>query len=355
MAKPAADKLGMMHNRRSEAVREPPDGMTIGELAGRSGLPAATLRSWEARYGFPCPQRMSTGHRRYSEHDLALVEEVQRQRAAGLSLPAAIIQATAGQPAADPSVFATLRRRYPGLQPQVLRKPALLALTRAIEDEYCARAERAILFGSFQQQRFFRQSEARWNDLARTAQAVVVFADFPAVAGADGEPRQVPLPAEAPLHREWALVCEARDYPVCLAGWEFPGQHETDDTSRRFEVLWTLDPRPVRDAALTCGHLAESLSPGLDVLSRLPAEPAPPGSADLQRATGLLTRMASYLDDYPALRPAAGQGRPGSSLSRVTGRSRTRTPVAWWTALATAAAVPTMPISPMPLLPMALT
>ena len=35
----------------------------------------------------------------------------------------------------------------------------------------------------------------------------------------------------------------------------------------------------------------------------------------------------------------------------MTGRSRTRTPVAWCTALATAAAVPTMPISPIPLLP----
>ena len=110
-------------------MSESPGGMTIGELAGRSGLPAATLRSWEARYGFPRPQRMTTGHRRYREDDLALVAEVQRQRAAGLSLPAAIAQATTGRPAEDPSVFAALRRRHPGLQPQVLSKTALLALT----------------------------------------------------------------------------------------------------------------------------------------------------------------------------------------------------------------------------------
>jgi MerR family transcriptional regulator, light-induced transcriptional regulator len=281
-------------------VSESPGGMTIGQLADRSGLPAATLRSWEARYGFPRPQRKTTGHRRYSEADLALVEEVQRQRAAGLSLPAAIAQATAGPAAEDPSVFAALRRRHPGLQPQVLGKTALLALTWAIEDEYCARAERAVLFGSFQEERFFRQSQDRWNELARTAEAVVVFADFPAAAGADGEPRQVPIPPEAPMRREWVLVCEARDYPVCLAGWELPGQNGIKDMSRRFEVLWTLDPRPVRDAALACGQLAESFNPGLDVISHLPTEPAPPASADLQRATGLLTRMASYLDGYPA-------------------------------------------------------
>lgn len=275
---------------------EAANSMTIGELAERTGVPAATLRSWETRYGFPRPERMATGHRRYAQRDLVVVEEVLRQRAAGLSLPAAISQATAGRPAAEPSVFAALRRRHPGLQRQVLRKTALLALTRAIEDEYCARAERAILFASFQQQRFFHQSEPRWNELARTAEAVVVFADFVTAAGADGQPRQVPLPAEAPLRREWVLVCEDRDYPVCLAGWEFPGQSEVDDRRRRFEVLWTLDPRPVRDAALACARLADSLQPGLGAGERMPAEPAPPASADLQRATGLLTRMAAYLD-----------------------------------------------------------
>src|SRR4051794_12974665 len=44
-----------------------------------------------------------------------------------------------------------------------------------------------------------------------------------------------------------------------------------------------------------------------------------------------------------------------SRRSRRIGRSRTRTPVACQTALATAAAVPTMPISPIPLAPIGLT
>ena len=50
----------------------------------------------------------------------------------------------------------------------------------------------------------------------------------------------------------------------------------------------------------TPARLAESFSPGLGLVSRLPAEPAPPVSADLERATGLLTRMAAYLDHHPA-------------------------------------------------------
>jgi hypothetical protein len=106
--------------------------------------------------------------------------------------------------------------------------------------------------------------------------------------------------AGAPLRREWVLVCEARGDPACLVGWETPGQPQASGAGRRFEVLFTLDPRPVRDAAVTCARLAESFSPGLELLGRLPAEPAPPVSADLQRATGLLTRMSAYLDAHPA-------------------------------------------------------
>ena len=281
-------------------MTEPADGLTIGELAGRTGVAPATLRSWETRYGFPRPQRMAAGHRRYDQRDIALIEEVLRQRAAGLSLPAAIAQATTGRTSGDQSVFAVLRRHHPELQPQIMRKASLLALTRAIEDEYCARSEHAFLFGCFQQQRFFQQSEDRWNELARTAEAVVVFADFAVAGGAAEAPTQVPVPAGAPLRREWVIVCEARGYPACLAAWEFPGQRQVSDANRRFEVLWSLDPRPVRDAAVTCARLAESLSPGFSLLDRLPAEPAPPASVDLQRATGLLTRMAAYLDhDFP--------------------------------------------------------
>ena len=31
--------------------------LSISDLAERTGVPQATLRSWEARYGFPAPAR----------------------------------------------------------------------------------------------------------------------------------------------------------------------------------------------------------------------------------------------------------------------------------------------------------
>ena len=281
-------------------VNEAEDGgLAIGELARRTDVPAATLRSWETRYGFPRPRRQAGGHRRYDEHQITLIEEVLRLRASGMSLQAAIGQAATRSAQAEPSVFAGLRRRHRDLVPQVLRKATLLALTWAVEDECCARAERAAIFGSFQRQRYYRQSEQRWDELARTAEVVVAFADFdsPAAAAATPAPWQVPVPADAPLRREWALVCDATDYPACVAGWEFAGQEDRPDADRRFEVLWTVDPRAVRDAATICAQLAESWSPGLGpLLGRLPSDPVPAASADLQRAMGLLNRMTGYIE-----------------------------------------------------------
>jgi MerR family transcriptional regulator, light-induced transcriptional regulator len=273
------------------------NGLSIGELARRTGVPVATLRSWEDRHGFPRPQRLAGGHRRYDEGDVTLIAEILRLRTSGLSMQAAVDQATARTAEAGPSVFAGLRRRHPGLAPAELSKATLLALTRAMEDECCARAEQAALFAGFQQERFYRQARGRWQDLVRTARVAVVFADFPASSGPGAAPLTVRIPANAPLRREWFLVCAAPDYSALVSGWEFPGQESTPDSKRRFEVLWSVDPSAVQDAALICAQLAQLLSPGLDGLpDDLPSGPPPPASADLQRATSLFNRMASYLD-----------------------------------------------------------
>jgi DICT domain-containing protein len=152
------------------------------------------------------------------------------------------------------------------------------------------------LFAGFQQERFYRQSGERWKELARTASVAVIFADFGASSGPDASPLTVRIPADAPLRREWFLVCAAPDYPAFISGWEFPGQKGVPDAWRRFEVLWSVDPPAVRDAALICAQITRTLSPGLDPRpDDLPAG-APPASADLHRAIGLFNRMASYLD-----------------------------------------------------------
>jgi DICT domain-containing protein len=275
-------------------------GLSIGELTRRSGVPAATLRSWEARHGFPRPGRGPGRRREYEEADVAVIAAILRHRAAGLSVTAAIGQATAGRAAADESVFAVLRDRYRGLTTQVMRKATLLALTRAIEDESCARATRPLLFAGFQDGRHYERSAARWEDLARTARLAIAFVGpggAPAGPRRPDRPIQVELPPDAPLGREWMLVCLSPELSACVTGWELPGRTRARDADRQFEVAWTVDPRAVRDAAVVCARLAARLAPGLDwVPGLLPDEPPPPPSADLQGAVSLLTRMTGYLE-----------------------------------------------------------
>ena len=309
-------------------MTEPDGGLSIGDLARRTGVPAATLRSWEERHGFPRPRRAAGGHRRYDPGDAGLIEAVLGLRASGMTLQAAIGQVTSAA-GPEPSVYAALRRRHPGLIPQLLRRSTLLALTRAVEDECCARAARPVLFASFQHERFFRRSQRRWEELARTARVVVVFAEFPeptgpeltgpeltepAPAGPEGppsatvEPIRVPLPADAPARREWTLVCDSPDYPACVSGWEFPGQAASAGSGRRFEVIWSADPQVTREAGKICAQLARSFRPDLGpLLAGLPADPPAPASADLRRAASLLSRMTGYLD-----RPAGRAGPPAA-------------------------------------------
>jgi MerR family transcriptional regulator, light-induced transcriptional regulator len=43
---------------------------TVNEVEERTGVPAATLRQWERRYGFPMPERSASGYRLYGDDDL---------------------------------------------------------------------------------------------------------------------------------------------------------------------------------------------------------------------------------------------------------------------------------------------
>jgi DICT domain-containing protein/predicted DNA-binding transcriptional regulator AlpA len=281
-------------------------GLTIGDLASRTGVAPATLRMWESRHSFPRPQRLASGHRRYDEHEVELVRQVLRRRDDGSRLEVAIAgvllaDAASVQPPGAPSVYAAIRRLHPGLQTQRLSKATLLAMSWAIEDECCARAEAPMIFGSFQHERYYRAAEERWTELARVARSTMVFAGFPAQQ--DGGPTAVPgttfvqLPDDAPMRREWAVICEAPDHRAALTAWELPGQSTVPDRERLFESIWTVDARAVRDAARACAQVAQSLGhqEAAPLLYELADNPPPP-PVELLQASSLLNRVVAYVD-----------------------------------------------------------
>lgn len=280
--------------------------LTIGDLAERTGLSPATLRMWEQRHGFPVPQRLESGHRRYVEADVEAVTDVVRRRDAGVRLDAAIADALARSMPGTPSVYAELRRRHPHLQVQRLRKQTLLALSWAIEDEFCAKAERAVLFGAFQREQYYEAARPRWRELALVARSAFAFAEFPdrEHAGVDGTgarpgPVLVPLSADQPMAREWAVICDAAHLPAALTAWELPGQADVPDRERVFESILTVDPMAVRDAARVCAQVAEraGAAEAVPTLFQLADQPRA-GTTDLAAVSTMFGRVLSYVDRF---------------------------------------------------------
>lgn len=281
--------------------------LAIGDLAERTGVAAATLRVWEVRYGFPVPQRRASGHRRYTERDAERVAEVVLRRDAGTRLDVAIEQVLGGervgvpaQAAALPSgsVFAQLRRTHPALMPHRLKKSTLSALSWAIEDEFCARGQRAHLFAAFQKEQHYESAQHRWIELARVSASAFVFADFETTIGT--QPRKVALDTASPMRREWSVVCDSESLPVALAAWELPGQYRARDADRMFESIWTVDPTAVREAARVCAAVAAAAhaQDAEQVAEELRAAPRA-GATDPAAVTSLFNRVIAYVDLPP--------------------------------------------------------
>jgi len=271
---------------------EPPVGLTITGVAARTGVSVPALRAWEQRYGFPTPARLPGGHRRYDEDEVARIEAVVRERAAGRSLETAIELARRSGPATvdpelDSTIFAALRRRHPELPVRVLSRTAMLALSLAIEEEIAALGDRPHLAVAFQRADLYRAArDDRWRGIARRAASAVVFADFGRSRLAADGVIEVAIPVGAPAEREWALVCEGRRSAAVLAGWE--------RADGRFEALWSVEPGIARDAGEVARALAAHWAPTLGPTS---APPLAEADDALPRGMAVAGRAIARLGD----------------------------------------------------------
>lgn len=271
-------------------------GLSIGEISRMTGVSVATLRTWELRHGFPVPHRLPSGHRRYDAAVVETVLTVMRQRESGTRLETAIAEAQQPDGRSALSVFSEVRRRSPQLEVHRLRKTTLSAISEAIEDEFCARADQAVLFAGFQRREFFEPERARWEDLATTARSTYVMADFDDSGTIGDRFVQVRLARESPLRREWFVVCDAHGLPALLTAWEVPGQAGRPDRDREFEALWTVDPRAVRNASRVCASTSLSArAPGAERLVRQLAEPSSQ-PLDPTASARMFNRIVTYLD-----------------------------------------------------------
>jgi DICT domain-containing protein len=269
--------------------------LAIKDLAEQTGVAAGTIRMWEQRYGFPEPARTAAGYRVYTEQDVVALRRVVAYRNRGLSVPAALERARSLEGATDrPSIFAALASGDQPVRPQRLRKPTLVAISRAIEEEAMARAAGPVVVAAFQTERNYRAVEHRYRRLAHVADAVGVFAAFAEPRfGDEDEPAEIPICTTEALGHEWAVIVDAPGYAACLVGWETP----ESGGGRVFEVVWTMDPAVVRRAAQVGAALAARTAPAwserlLSMLADRPLAVESPAPG----LTALTNRMLGYLD-----------------------------------------------------------
>ena len=264
-------------------------GLTITAVSARTGVSVPTLRAWEDRHGFPRPVRLPGGHRRYTDDEVARITAVVDLRADGRSLESAIahVLGTTEDRALDQTIFAALRRRRPDLPVQVVGRAAMLAMSRAIEDECAARADRAHLAIAFQRADLYRRTrDRRWRAISRRAASTLVFADFARSRDAADGVREIAIPAGAAEEREWAVVCDGVASAAVLAGWERP--------DGRFEAIWSVEGSAVRVATDVARALATSFAPALELPPATTT--SRPDDDPLQRAMSITARAIAYLD-----------------------------------------------------------
>jgi MerR family transcriptional regulator, light-induced transcriptional regulator len=279
----------------------PVKGLAIKDVAERTGLAPGTIRMWEQRYGVPVPARTGAGYRVYSDEDVELLRRAVALREHGLSVSAALERARAAVGGATdrPSVFGAVATGESPVRPQLLRKRTLLAISRAIEDETLARAAGPVVFAAFQAERNYRAVQHRYERLARNADAAVVFAEFAESRVAEGRPAEVPIARDGALGEEWVVVVDAPGLAACLAGWEQPrpAGAAVPDRERRFEAVWTMDPRVVRRAALVGCALAGAALPALGRRLERLLDDRPLAVEDPPAAlTALTNRVIAYIE-----------------------------------------------------------
>ena len=160
----------------------------------------------------------------------------------------------------------------------------------------------------------------------------MVFAGFSAPARAAttvGGTTFVQLPDDAPMRREWAVVCDAPDYPAMLTAWELPGpvRRPGQATALRVHLDRRARRRTRRRPHLRAGGPAVRARGGGPAALRARGQPAasPAGAAAGHRAAQPRRRVRRPHPLTPAsARPGGTAGRTPPPRARAT---RGRAPI----------------------------
>jgi DNA-binding transcriptional MerR regulator len=109
----------------------------IQTVAEMTGVPAATLRAWERRYGIPTPERTSSSYRLFSDHDVAAIRKLKELCDEGMSPAEAARQVVRVEEASNTPVES---------DPYVRAGEAILSAIEAFDPQGVERTIRGAMF-----------------------------------------------------------------------------------------------------------------------------------------------------------------------------------------------------------------
>ena len=224
-------------NPTPPAAQAHDDALTIGDLADAPGSPRPRCGCGSPGTASPAPSGWTAGTAATTSATSTWSLQVLRRRDNGARLEVAIAgvvlaQASVGAPPGAPSVYARCA-----------------ACTRTL---HAAAADEVHAAGAVLGHRGRVLRAGREADDLRRLPGGALLPGRPGALGRAGpdlprrrwcSPRSAPsrhpvdrttfvdLPDDAPMRREWAVVCDAADHPAMLTAWELPGQSTVPDSS----------------------------------------------------------------------------------------------------------------------------
>lgn len=141
----------------------------------------------------------------------------------------------------QPSLYDVLQAKFAGqLQPQLQRKSTLTMLSHALEDEVLQHKLSPVIFAAFQDIRYYRYEQERYDQLRTTARSVTLFGRS--------------LSQVAAYDHDWFVVINEPRFKAVLAskelseispGAEGPASLSPREALRPFLGLWSYDRKVV--------------------------------------------------------------------------------------------------------------
>ena len=154
------------------------------------------------------------------------------------------------------SLLGDLVTEYASLRTQIYFKSSLIALSRAMQDLVLADRDRYLVIANFQQEKFFRQQERRFQRMAIASEHVYVLGVPEAKSSFDVDNpgyEIIPIGSTDTLAGERYLVIIGQRYSACLAVRDklsvkdLRNMESAIEQGERFEGIWTFE----RDIAYT--------------------------------------------------------------------------------------------------------